>query len=264
MELKPVFEKLISNALAKNPEQPGDFTGKNGLLCCGVCGEPKRSRVFNLGQSYVVPVWCRCIRERKQAEENNARATEIERRRAETFSDPGMRRVTFRLDDSADTEASQTAKRYAANFDPEDNRWLLFHGGCGTGKSFLAACIANEVIDRGYTVKFTNMAEIEQRLWAAYDKSEVYASLKRCDLLIIDDLCAERQTEYMNEITFNVIDGRYRSGKPMIVTANLTAEQLIAPAELSQQRIFSRLCQYSKAVYMNGDDRRQQALLTRR
>ena len=264
MMMKEVFEKLIRNALANDPPGEKDYVGENGMLTCGVCGEAKRSTVMCCGTSFVVPAPCRCKRERLEAEEAAERTAVNERHRAAAFNDARLRNVRFGLDDSPESTPSQTARRYAEEFDPAQNKWLLLYGQCGTGKSFLAACIANAVIDNGYSVRFTSISEIESRLWTAYDKSEVYAQLRRYDLLIIDDLCAERQTEYMNEIAYNVIDTRYRCGKPVIVTANLTGQQLMHPDTLDRQRIYSRIYESSQPVAMTGNDRRQQALLTRR
>ena len=78
---------------------------------------------------------------------------------------------------------------------------------------------------------------------------------------MIDDLSTERKTEYMQEIVFNVIDSRYRAKLPIIVTTNLTREELLNPADLTYQRIFSRLFEMCTPIEVSGKDRRQKALL---
>ena len=60
-------------------------------------------------------------------------------------------------------------------------------------------------------------------------------------LLIIDDFGMERGTEYGLEQVYNVIDSRYRSGKPLIVTTNLTLDSLQNPQDTAHARIYDRL-----------------------
>ena len=100
------------------------------------------------------------------------------------------------------------AKMYVKNFEEmeEKNIGYLFREGVGTGKSFMPACIANALLDKCYTVKMTNFATIINDLFSCEDKSAYVDVLVKYDLLIIDDLGAERNTEYAVENVFNVID----------------------------------------------------------
>ena len=104
-----------------------------------------------------------------------------------------------------------------------DNTGLLLFGDVGTGKSFFAGCIANALLERDVPVLMTNFPSILNRLTGVFseDRTDFIASLELYDLLIIDDLGVERSTEYAMEQMFYVIDSRYRSRKPMIITTNL-------------------------------------------
>ena len=94
----------------------------------------------------------------------------------------------------------------------------LFWGGVGTGKSYLAGCIANALMEKEIPVHMTNFALILNDLAASFENRNEYISrLCRYPLLILDDFGMERGTEYGLEQVFNVIDSRYRSGKPLIV-----------------------------------------------
>jgi DNA replication protein DnaC len=64
----------------------------------------------------------------------------------------------------------------------------------------------------------------------------------------------------MNEVVYTVIDSRAKAGLPTIVTTNLTAEELKSPANLTNQRIFSRLLEMCIPVGVEGDDRRREKL----
>ena len=85
-------------------------------------------------------------------------------------------------------------------------------------------------------------------------------SLNNFPLLVLDDLNTERQTEYMMEIVYNVIDARYRANLPLIVTTNLTREELMNPADMRYKRVFSRLFEMCTPIEVVGADRRHAAL----
>ena len=179
------------------------------------------------------------------------------------FSDAEMQGWTFANDDNSNKRVSEIARRYAENFWEMKGRskGLLFYGTVGTGKTFAAACIANALIDKGVPALVTNFARLTNTIGGMYEGKQQYIDgLSRFDLLVIDDLASERDTEYMNEIVFQIIDSRYRSGLPLIVTTNLTAEEIKHPAEVKRQRIFSRLLEMCIPVEVKGADRRKEAL----
>ena len=107
----------------------------------------------------------------------------------------------------------------------------------------------------------TNFARIANTVQGLFEgRQEYYDSLNRFPLLILDDLSAERKTEYMQEIVQNVIDSRYRAGLPLIITTNLTGKELENPADVTSQRLFSRLYQMCIPVKVEGTDRRRARL----
>jgi DNA replication protein DnaC len=132
----------------------------------------------------------------------------------------------------------------------------------GTGKTYLAASVANELISKGIPCLVTNFARIANEVQGMFEgKQQYYDSLNSFPLLVIDDLSAERKTEYMQEIVFNVIDARYRAKLPLIITTNLTREELMNPDSVTSQRIYSRLFEMCTPIEVKGKDRRKQALM---
>lgn len=99
-------------------------------------------------------------------------------------------------------------------------------GPIGTGKSYIAGCIANALLNQEITVKMTNFNTIIDDMFPLEDKTEYINALARYELLILDDLGTERNSEYALGIVFSVIDRRYRSGRPLTVTTNLPIKQL--------------------------------------
>ena len=114
------------------------------------------------------------------------------------------------------------AKNYAEQWDQfrRDGTGLLLFGGVGTGKSYAAGCIANALIDRGISVCFVPMTDVVNRMQGMFgeDRDSYMRRLMRPELLILDDLGAERNTSYGKERVFDVINRRTLSGKPMIMT----------------------------------------------
>jgi DNA replication protein DnaC len=139
----------------------------------------------------------------------------------------------------------------------EDGKGLLMFGTVGNGKTFAAACIPNALIDKGFPCRMTTVTDIAKDI---FDGKLSPHDLNRYSLLVLDDLLAERKTEYMQEIVFNVIDSRYKAGLPLIVTSNLTAEAIKNPADLAYQRIFSRLLEMCVPIEVKGEDRRRKIL----
>ena len=166
---------------------------------------------------------------------------------------------TFENADPESGAVIEAAKNYVADFENmmQEGKGLLFFGKVGTGKTYAAACIANALIEKGYAALLTDFATISRTAQGMYHgKQEYYDSFNRFPLLILDDLTTERNTEFMDEVVFSVINSRSNSGLPLIVTTNLTSEELKKPSEIKRQRIFSRLLERCHPVNATGKDKR--------
>ena len=129
----------------------------------------------------------------------------------------------------------EKARAYVRNWEEayRNNTGLLLFGDVGTGKSFFAACIANVLLEQDIPVLMTSFPKILNSGWSLEDRGDFLSRLRDYDLLILDDLGAERGTEYALEQVYNVVDIRYRSGKPMIVTTNLKLAELKNPPDVA-------------------------------
>ena len=128
----------------------------------------------------------------------------------------------------------------------------------GAGKSYFAGCIANALMEREISVCMTNFALILNDLAVSYkDRNEYIDRLCRFPLLILDDFGMERGTEYGLEQVYNVVDSRYRSNKPLIVTTNLTLEELQNPEDTPRARIYDRLLEMCSPVCFTGENFRK-------
>lgn len=257
---------ILTEAMKAATPNPGDYTGDDGLLHCGKCGEPRQYRErdwLGTGTERLLPVACACVREERRAFEERMKAEErrreLDKLRRAGFPDAEMRKWAFDRDDGASGKAGDVARRYVANFPRmmESGKGLLLYGPVGTGKSFLAACIANALIDRGTPCLMTNFSRIVNQLQESFDGRQKYIDgLNRFDLLILDDLAAERDTDYMWENIMNVVDARYRAGLPLIVTTNLSLADFRQAADVRRERVYSRLVEMCIPVKVAGADRR--------
>ena len=266
MDLTNFVKEIEQRANNSIKEEQGDYI-LNGLLHCHKCNTPKQCRVTLLGEEITPPCLCKCEVEKREREEAEQKRVEFERRvkemRRAGFPDDEMQNWTFTADDRANERITNVALKYVEKFDTmrADGKGLLLYGTVGTGKTFAAACIANALIDKGYPCLVTNFARLINTISGMYDgKHEYIDGLNRFALLVIDDLASEADTEYRNEIIFNVIDSRYRAGLPMIITTNLTAAELKNSADIRKQRIYSRLFERCIPVEVKGSDRRRDRL----
>ena len=145
-----------------------------------------------------------------------------------------------------------------------ENLGLLFWGKPGNGKTFAAACIANHLLEREGmfepTVKMTTFGTILNKLpgMTAQDREWYLEGLRKCDLLILDDFGMERQTNYAREQVFHIIDSRYLARKPLIVTTNLSLQELKHPTDMDRQRIYDRILEMCIPVCFDGESLRQE------
>ena len=266
--MNTTFSEMIDRLTATTPE-PEDCTGEDGLLYCGKCHKPKeayfapdKAAVFGRDRH---PAECDCQRaareEREAAEKRQKHLDTVEDLKRRGFTDPAMRDWTFENDNGQNPQAIR-ARNYVKNWERAyaGNVGCLFWGSVGTGKSYLAGCIANALMEKEIPVYMTNFALILNDLAASFEgRNEYISRLCRYPLLILDDFGMERGTEYGLEQVFNVIDSRYRSRKPLIVTTNLTLSELQHPKDTAHSRIYDRVLEMCPPVCCTGGNFRKKA-----
>lgn len=257
-----MYSGILKDARARS--NPGDYE-KDGFLYCGKCNTPKERVVTLLGNRYIKACMCQCEEEaenRKRVQEEKERELlRISKLRTLGFPDEEMAMWTFSRDAEPDSKVSQIARNYVEHFDEfyRNGKGILFYGTVGTGKTFLSACIVNALIEKGVKCLCTNFARITNNLQNQWEGRQEYLdSLNNFKLLVIDDLAAERDTEYMGEIVMNIIDSRYRANKPIIVTTNLTGAELRNPKNIRRERVISRLFDMCMFVEVSGEDKRKE------
>ena len=258
------FESVVSAAAKANPRNPGDFM-QDGLLYCGKCKTPKQCRVTVCGEEHTVPCMCDCREQaaaaEKAADEARQKALHVAALRTSGLMDASLRPLRFDTDDLRARGYTDKGRRYIANWGTveRDNVGMLLWGNTGTGKTFLAACIANALIDQGVPVMMTSFPRILAAVQGLRpeERAGYLDDLNHYRLLVIDDLGAERQSEYALEIVYNVIDGRYKAQKPLIVTTNIPLGEMQKAPNMDYQRIYDRVLAMCVPIKIDGESRRK-------
>ncbi len=242
-----------------------EYLSDDGLICCSKCRTPRQKRIHAVGKTIEPRCMCACqtadYEKREQERKHREFLDMVERNRSVGLPDPGLRKHTFENDLGYNPKQIEIAKRYVQHWEEFRNSstGLLLWGDVGTGKSFIAGCIANGLLDKGVPVLMTNFARLLNKLTDMYsgDRNAYIDSFKRYPLLIIDDLGIERNSEFAREQVFNVIDSRYRSQLPMIVTTNLSLEELKDPTDLSRTRIYDRVLERCLPIRVSDQNIRE-------
>lgn len=192
--------------------------------------------------------------------------TRLWQKQQDAFGDSvALRHYRFDRDSGTVPQMAQ-ARHYFAHWQDmlEQNMGLLFWGKPGSGKTFAAGCIANALLElddiHAPTVKMATFGTILNKLpgLSPQDRDWYLQGFQTCDFLILDDFGMERQTDYAREQIFNIIDGRYLSGKPLIVTTNLSLGELKNPADIARQRIFDRVLEMCVPVCFDAESLRRE------
>lgn len=179
------------------------------------------------------PIACSC-KERERKERRRLQLQELSNLgelRDKTFESfkPNVSRCAY--------DAYQVAREYAE----EPDGWLVFVGRVGCGKTHLAAAVANQALARGTRVLFSTVSDLLDHLRATFvpNATEVYDHLfqemREAELLVLDDLGAQQSSAWANEKLFQLLNYRYNSRFPTIITTNNAGLQGI------EERIRSRI-----------------------
>ena len=198
------------------------------------------------GTGYIGATMCRCLEQLCRQEQRK----EIQR-----LTDGNDNFADFRLDyysDRADSKIGVSpraimernlkyCRMYAEAFPDAGN--LLFVGGTGLGKTFLSACIANAVVDKGVSIVYENaqrlFTKLEKNRFNPDDESrEAAYDIENCQLLILDDLGTEIPGNFVTAALYSLINDRMLANKATIISTNLNIDEI---ARRYSPQIASRL-----------------------
>ena len=257
--------KNLSDLIKPTQLREDEYLGEDSLVYCSKCRTARQKRIAFAGKMIEPRCMCACQTAAYEQQEQERKHREfldrVEKNRSVGLTDPVLRKHTFENDLGYNPKQMEMAKRFVQHWDEfkKDSMGLLLWGPVGTGKSFIAGCIANGLLDQGVPVMMTNFARLLNRLTDMYasDRNDYIDSFNSFPLLIIDDLGVERNSEFAREQVFSVIDSRYRSQLPMIVTTNLTPKEMKNPSDLSRARIYDRVLERCTPIRVDNQNIRE-------
>lgn len=250
-----LFDKLQDNAVPK----VGEFI-QDGLKYCATCNEPLQCKVELLGREYLMPIPCLC--RRQEIEIANQQYQQIQKQQTIERLKCGITDSKYKdmIFENSSCNELIFAKRYVENFQKysKENTGLMILGDTGTGKTYVAGCIANALVLQGVSVFMANILYITDKMMNLFsdERQGFIESLQRYDLLIIDDFGAERFTEFACEQVYHLIETRYRCKKPLIITSNLTLEQFKSN-DVRVKRTYDRVKEMCHPITMTGESIRR-------
>lgn len=261
--MKEIVEILIEGV--RYSFDPETEYMKDGHAYCKTCHERKDGEVRNLmDMKFIFKNSCKCDRERLAKQKQREKEQEIERLKRSCFISMSQWAYTFDNYKGEKDKSYIIAKNYVKEYDQmkKENIGLLFCGTVGSGKTYLACCIANALIEEYMIrVKIRNLSQIINDLQKSgfdLDKNEYIEALTNVSVLILDDLGIERDTSYAKEQVYNIVNSRYPKQKPTIFTTNLPYEKIQNSDDgVEYERIYSRIIEMCIPVKVMGEDFRK-------
>lgn len=273
---KTLQEMKAAFASGEEVLKEDEFLGEDGLPHCKNC---KDRRVFvSEDESMCLRGMCKCLEEEQKRRE----AEEQRRQRVVRFNMSvesaliGERYRNARFETATITDSNRIAFTKCANYAKHyeemmrQNIGLYIYGDNSSGKTYLTACLCNELIWNGAECIYTNLAYILSSIRSSYDKNgmgecRLLQQLQRYDFVFIDDLGKEflgrefnaASSKWAEEKLFEILNARYNAKKPTIFSSNYSLKELASLLNLDNA-ILARIDEMAtRVIKLEGDDFRK-------
>lgn len=250
-----VFVNDLADRSATTADLSGTFRDDCGIVRCQKCGERRVAFISAVGRE--LPVACRCWEAKATAaQKSQAILAAGLKVRSSPFFSRGYEDYTFAADSWPDGEVSRQCRTYVACREQmhDADLGLLFSGRIGTGKTFYAASVINALRARGVSAIICTAANLVNVAQALRNPLAAIDELDSFEFVALDDLGAQRGTDFGISLIEGFIDARVLSRRPLIVTTNLSAAQMRQPEDLRWARTFDRILALCPHVIVTTGD----------
>lgn len=268
--LKEMDQSTVNTTRPLNEDE---YIGEDGLIYCKRCNTRKQTEFLVFGRHQ--PVMCECQSQMYQKEEERQRQLEkqriVDKLKKASLLGEKYKNTTFENTEMTSKEFEKIysrCKKYCevAETVLDKGIGIYLFGNKGTGKSHVTSCMANELMNKYYTVLYTNFAEISKYIRGTFNKTEEteYDFLERLtniDFLFIDDFGTEivtknNQDVWLQEKVFEVVNKRYNNNKPIIFTSNYSLRQLIEERGVADKTV-DRINEICEVMKLEGNSYRK-------
>lgn len=240
----------VTNLAFNDIELADDDVIENGNVWCGTCGAPRLSVTETKDGKCVFPI----------VHSHELKDLRVQGKRKTCFAGEweqlGKRAFIAQADSDTPSEHRAIVNAFCANFDK--GRGLLLFGHAGRGKTFLAACICNELVEREHKCKMASVHSLVERMYHDGEMAVLH-DLRQFELVVLDDFGAERTTDYTLEKLFAIVDALYKADVSMIITTNMSAAEITQPSK-DYARMMERIKERCERYEITGRNRRQQQM----
>lgn len=262
-----------------------EYANEEGLPICKKCNTPRFYKsdeefcsILKSADKYIVRCMCECqIKEERKKEEqvklDRIRQEFLYRKKLSLLGDR-YQNITFAdaILTKNNTEVFEKCKNYVEKNKEvyANNMGLYIYGDNSSGKTFLTACICNELVSKGYRCVYTNLATILNEIKSSYNgegegESVILSKLAKYQFAFIDDVGKEflgreynqATAKWAEKIFFEILNTRYNAKKPTVFTSNYSIQELATTLGLDKA-IIERINEMStRVLLLTGDDFRQ-------
>ena len=244
-----------------SPESTSTFRAE-----CSVCHQEYDRKAIESFESFalipaVCPACCDLEKIKMQREEDEKRAHYIDEAIVTSFGKKyiGATFNNFRTENPSQERALDACEEFSVS--GEGDHWVYLWGGPGTGKTHLCAATMRAILvpNNAIRVRGLNVLDMILNMRSKVFKGseiteEEYVERASSGVLILDDLGAEKITDWVRQAIYAIINRRERNGIPTMITSNLSLDDLAK--NLGDDRITSRIAGCSKVLRLNVPDQR--------